>query len=77
MTTATEYRQSLLGKRNLSPNYGLRPDGTQKGLGFFGELQVRGGGVTTEFSIGVQFDGIETQIPTLVPTLTQDNTKSR
>ncbi len=49
----------------------LRADGTEKGQGFFGELQRPDGRVSTELSIGVGFDGKETQIPTLVPTLTQ------
>lgn len=52
--------------------YGLRSDGTKKGEGFFGELQLPGGGVATEYSIGVQFDGKETEIPSLVPTLTEE-----
>ena len=52
--------------------YGQRADGTPKGTGFFGELAVQGGGVATEYSIGVEFDGKETEIPTLVPTLTKD-----
>ncbi len=56
--------------------YGLRNDGiTQKGTGFLGELQLRGGGVATEYSVGVKLeanDGKETDIPTLVPTLTKE-----
>ncbi|KKL62483.1 hypothetical protein LCGC14_2184740 [marine sediment metagenome] len=51
--------------------YGSRADGTQKGSGFFGELKLAGGGIATEYSIGVEFDGKETQIPSLVPTLTE------
>ena len=53
-----------------SQNYGLRPDGTPKGNGFFGPLMRPDGAVSTEISIGVDFDGRETQIPSLVPTLT-------
>ena len=57
-------------------DFGQRADGTQKGQGFFGELPITfpdgRSGVATEFSIGVEFDGKETQIPTLVPTLTQE-----
>ena len=51
-----------------------RPDGTVKGKGFFGELPVKGGGVATEYSVGVQLEsrgGAETDIPSLVPTLTK------
>lgn len=52
--------------------FGLRADDTPKGRGFFGPIALPGGGVATEFSIGVEFDGVETQIPTLVPTLTDE-----
>lgn len=51
--------------------FGERPDGTQKGTGFLGVLKRPDGGVSTEISIGVEFDGKEMQIPTLVPTLTK------
>ena len=74
-------RQELLSKQGITSqeippptqsDFGRRADNTLKGLGFFGELQLPDGGVATEFSIGVQFDGKETQIPTLVPTLTEE-----
>ncbi len=54
--------------------FGNRPDGSAKGDGFLGVLQLPGGGVATEFSVGVQLEskgGAETDIPTLVPTLTK------
>lgn len=51
--------------------YGLRPDGAKKGRGFLGELKRPDGGISTEISIGVDFGKGETQIPTLVPTLTK------
>ncbi len=50
----------------------LRLDGSPKGPGFFGELARPDGQTSTELSIGVGFDGKETQIPALVPTLTYD-----
>jgi len=53
-------------------DYGLRKDGTPKGKGFLGELKRPDGKVSTELSIGVDFDGKETEIPSLVPTLTQE-----
>ncbi len=53
-------------------NYGLRADGTQKGPGFLGELKTPSGKVSTEISIGVNIGGKETEIPTLVPTLTKN-----
>ncbi|GAG79447.1 unnamed protein product, partial [marine sediment metagenome] len=55
-----------------SPEEDLRADATEKGPGYFGELKLPGGEVATEYSIGVNFDGKETQIPTLVPTLTKE-----
>lgn len=57
-------------------NYGLRPDGTKKGTGFLGALKTKDGHDMTEFSIGVEMDGKEVLIPTLVPTLTQDEINS-
>ena len=48
----------------------LRLDGSRKGKGFLGELKRPDGGVSTELSIGVSFDGREMEIPSLVPTLT-------
>jgi phospholipid N-methyltransferase len=49
--------------------FGLRPGGTPKGKGFLGILRRPGGGVSTEISVGVNIDGQEVQIPSLVPTL--------
>jgi hypothetical protein len=51
--------------------FGNRVDGTEKGLGFFGALSGKDTNkVSTEISIGVNIDGKETQIPSIVPTLT-------
>lgn len=50
--------------------YGLREDGTPKDVGFLGELKNSDGDVMTEYSIGVNIDGKDIEIPTLVPTLT-------
>jgi len=50
-------------------NYGLRPDGTAKGRGWLGPIKTKDGRVMTEKSIGVNFDGKETLIPLIVPTL--------
>lgn len=54
---------------STDPNEGVRADGTPKGKGFFGELPRKDGGISTEISVGVNIDGKEVQIPTLVPTL--------
>src|SRR5689334_1811887 len=53
------------------PPDSLRPDGTTKGRGFFGPLSRPDGSVSSEISIGVNIDGRELDIPTLVPTLTE------
>jgi len=49
-----------------------RLDGTRKGPGFFGSLLRPDNKTSTELSIGVNFDGKETLIPSLVPTLTKE-----
>ena len=55
-----------------SKEYGMRNDGvTKKGTGWLGELKLPDGGVATEYTIGVNLDGKETEIPTLVPTLSK------
>lgn len=52
-------------------SYGKRADGSPKGRGFLGELKRPDGNVSTEISVGVNIGGKETEIPTLVPTLTK------
>jgi len=47
-----------------------RADGTPKGNGFLGVLTRPDGKVSSEISIGVMINGKETEVPTLVPTLT-------
>ena len=51
---------------------GKRPDGTNKGVGFFGTLKAPDGKDVTEYSIGVGFDGKDMLIPTVVPGLTEE-----
>lgn len=50
----------------------IRPDGTKKGTGFLGVLKNEKGQDVTEYSVGVQIDGKEIDVPTLVPTLTDE-----
>lgn len=50
---------------------GREPQMRRKGPGFWGTLQRPDGQTSTELSIGVEFDGKETEIPSLVPTLTR------
>jgi hypothetical protein len=59
--------------RGLLPkDYGQREDGTAKGKGWMGEIPMQDGRSMTELSIGVNFDGKERLIPSIVPTLTKD-----
>ena len=51
--------------------YGKREDGTQKGKGYFGELITPDGKKMTEYSIGMEINGKEVLMPSLVPTLTK------
>jgi soluble lytic murein transglycosylase len=55
--------------------YGMRPDGTPKGSGYLGELKRPDGGVMTEYSIGVTIKGKDMDVPTIVPTLSEDEKK--
>lgn len=59
------------GKAPWETGYGQREDGTEKGSGYFGELKRPDGKISTELTVGVEIDGKETQIPTLVPGLSK------
>jgi hypothetical protein len=50
----------------------LRSDGSLKGSGYLGPIKNPAGQSMTEYSIGVEFDGKQTEIPTMVPTLTPE-----
>jgi hypothetical protein len=52
--------------------WGLRQDGTPKGLGWLGPLRRPDGGVSSEITMGVTINGREVDVPTLVPTLNRD-----
>ena len=61
------------GGVNWTPGHDLRNDGkTYKGTGWLGVLRLPNGGVASEYTIGVNIDGKEIDIPTLVPTLTKE-----
>lgn len=49
----------------------IRPDGTTKGPGFLGTLKRPDGTVSSELSVTVNMNGEDVLLPTLVPTLTQ------
>lgn len=51
--------------------FGRRRDGTPKGRGFFGLLRGPDGRTKTEFTVGLNINGKEMDVPTLVPTLTR------
>lgn len=53
----------------MGQDFGNRSDGTPKGNGFLGVFQRPDGRVSSEISVGVDLNGKETEIPTLVPTL--------
>ena len=62
-----------LQESNWKPNAkDLRQDGSQKGSGFLGTLKRPDGGVSGEISIGVNLNGKETEIPSMVPTLSKE-----
>jgi hypothetical protein len=58
---------------NKQQKESIRNDGTKKQNGYLGHLKMLdgSGNDATEMSIGVEIDGKETEIPTLVPTLTK------
>lgn len=64
----TSYDGVLGGKS--TPDFGQRVDGTQKGLGWQGEIPTDDGKVMTEVAIGVNVDGQEMQIPLIVKSTT-------
>ncbi len=49
-----------------------RPDGTTKGAGWLGPFRNKSGEEVTEYSVGVEIDGKEVQIPTLVPGMSRE-----
>lgn len=65
--------------RKVQGKYGLRPDDTPKGDGWLGPIKIvnpdGSTGVATEYSFGVRINGKETDIPSLVPTLTPEEVK--
>lgn len=70
--------QSAVEKRLTAtpiPDYGNRPDGSKKGKGWLGAIDLGGGNVATEYtsqSQSVLVDGKQIDFPTLVPTLTKE-----
>ena len=69
-----DYQQKINAKKEQwQPNQeDLRADGTQKGTGYLGVMKRPDGGVSSEISIGVEIDGKEVEIPSMVPTLNKE-----
>jgi hypothetical protein len=64
--------QSMRPAGNAFADYNQRFDGTQKGQGYLGPLTNSQGQTMTEYSIGVNIDGRDMEIPTIVPTLDEN-----
>lgn len=61
-----------------SSGYGARPNGTEKGKGYFGELPMRDGSgkVATEMTAQADVNGESLEFPLIVPTLTEQELDS-
>ena len=66
-----ELMAGILNDAQLRPtrDFGTREDGTPKGYGYFGLLKAANGDDMTELSVGIEIDGVETLVPSIVPTL--------
>ena len=65
----------LIAGEGASLAYGSRPDGSKKGMGWLGEIQLANGGIATEYTVqsdAVQQGGRRIDFPTLVPTLSAE-----
>lgn len=82
MPTTKKPKKKATPKKTKTPDYdpqiapfGLRTDGTPKGMGYFGMLKSRKKGdvnkYSTELSFDVDIDGQKLFAPLLVPTLTR------
>ena len=71
MTNALAGNNPAGMRSGLDPSW-LRQDGTRKGRGYLGPVQNAFGQTMTEYSIGVNLDGKEVEIPTFVPGLTPE-----
>lgn len=58
------------GDKKKGSGFGNRPDGTEKGTGFLGVQKSNSGNDMTEYSVGIEVNGKEMDVPTFVPGLT-------
>lgn len=72
ISSAKDYQRELAYIYTSTEHSGQRADGTKKGIGWLGEIKLPNGDVATEYSIGVELDGQEFEIPTLIPTLSEE-----
>ena len=77
-TVGLEPPANAAGQQNAFDGRGLfgnadmtRNDGTQKGSGYLVRITNSRGQTMTEYSIGVNIDGRDIEIPTIVPTLNE------
>ena len=68
LTNALSGNNPAASRPSLDPSM-YRMDGSQKGRGYLGPVQNAFGQTMTEYSIGVNMDGKEVEIPTFVPGL--------
>jgi len=72
MAAGGRIKRTKGGKETEDPSM-YRQDGTRKSnTGYLGQVIRDDGAVMTEYSIGVEIDGEEVEMPSLVPTLTED-----
>jgi len=65
-------RDSRVVKNPDRSQWDKRADGSEKGDGWLGVMRRPDGKVSSELSIGVEINGKEVEIPSMVPTLTKD-----
>lgn len=59
----------------LPTDFGSRPDGTKKGMGFLGPIDTGDGNFATELSVRMKHKGKLVEIPALVPGLSENEVK--
>lgn len=71
ITSGTPSVQTMIA--NQKKDYGARPDGSKKGLGYLGEIKRPDGTVMTEVTTGVNIDGKDIDIPVITPYATKSD----
>jgi len=62
------------GDESNNSDWGKRADGPTKGNGWLGVMTRPDGKISSEISVGVNINGKEVEIPTMVPTLSKEET---